>query len=41
MQEFSAGEFISMIGDAKFKLLTKLGFKSGTYDCFTKAENDD
>jgi len=41
MQEFSAGEFIIMIGEAKFKLLTKFGFKSGTCDCFTKAENGD
>lgn len=39
MQEFSAGEVISMTGEAKSILLTKFGLKSDTFYCFTKAEN--
>lgn len=39
MWKFSAGEVISMTGEAKFILLTKFGLKSDTFYHFTKAEN--
>lgn len=41
IQEFSAGEFISMIGEAKNELLTKFGFKLDTCYHSTKAEDYD
>jgi len=38
-QEFSAGEVISMTGEAKFILVRKFGLKSDMFYHFTKAEN--
>lgn len=39
MKEFSAGEAISITGEAKFLLLTKFGLISDTFYHFTNAEN--
>lgn len=39
MKEFSAGEVVSMTGEAKFILLTKFGLISDTFYHFMEAEN--